>query len=87
MARERNRPLGLLTGKDDYLLFMMMMMMMIKKKHKEIIALVKIVTNTNKLWKNEGFLELQSSVNIVTTWVYRFNAKLIKCPVTFMQSS
>jgi hypothetical protein len=86
MARERNRPLGLLTGKDDYLLFKMMMMMMIKK-HKEIIALVKIVTNTNKLWKNEGFLELQSSVNIVTTWVYRFNAKLIKCPVTFMQSS
>jgi len=39
-----------------------MMMMM---KYKEIIALVvKIVTNTNTLWKNAEFLKLQSSVNI-----------------------
>jgi len=61
MARDRNRPLGLLTRKDDYAVSKMMMMM----KYKEIIALVvKIVTNTNTLWKNAEFLKLQSSVNI-----------------------
>ena len=53
------------------------MMMM---KHKEITVLVKIVTNTNTLWKNSDFLKLQSSVNIVTNGVYRLNAKMIKRP-------
>jgi hypothetical protein len=50
MARDRNGPLGLLTGKDDYALFTTTTMMMMMIKHKEIIALVvKIVTNTNTL--------------------------------------
>ena len=66
---------------------MMMMMMMTMMKHKEITALVKIVRNTNTLWKKAEFLELQSSVNVVTSGVYRLNAKMIKCSVTFMQSS
>jgi hypothetical protein len=49
MARDRNRPLGLLTGKGDYALFTMMIMMMIMMKRKKITALVKIVTNTNTM--------------------------------------
>jgi hypothetical protein len=90
MARDRNRPLGLLTGKNDYTLFKMMtrMRMIMMMKLKEITALVvKIVTNTNAMWKNAEFLELHSSVNIVTSGVYTLNAKMIKCPMTFTQSS
>jgi len=36
MARDRNRPLGLLIGKEDYALSKKKKMMMMMMKHKEI---------------------------------------------------
>jgi hypothetical protein len=63
MARDRNEPIGLLTGKDNYALFTMMMTMMMKRK--EIIALaVKIVTNTKTKRKNAEFLEVSVPLNL-----------------------
>ena len=67
MARDRNRPLGLLTGTDVYALFTMMMIIMMMKR-KEIIALAKIVTIKHKYNMEKcGVSCVKSSVNPLQT--------------------